>query len=331
MRAARVRTESMVQRMQKKSIAEGFELMDRGYNLGAMRLFIYKSETAPPFQLGPCYDAIATLLLQDDAKENFELAADKYDLIQQPVLAQVMRIRAVEAVEGPEAALAQARALVESVDAGRQAATSGDAKTKNGVGRAFNYVAELTAVTGSDPAAALPDVEYAIACGWDRVHTSHNLRGNLLQALGRNAEAQQAFEAAIQANPNIIQAYEALYPILRGSDPQRALEILTKAIEHHPRSVFIRDQAFLLSELGQDAAALELLDKYIASPPHEETESLAIGGTASATLLKAKAAVLADQGRLPDALGAAQEALKYVPGDEEAQRIIADIEQTAQE
>ncbi|PHR11930.1 MAG: hypothetical protein COA40_09190, partial [Aequorivita sp.] len=175
MRAARVRTESMAQRLAKKPMSEGFELWDRGYHLGAMRLFIFKAETSPPFQLGPCLDAVGHLLLNleeyADAKENFGYAAEKYELIQQPILAELMNVKGVEAMEGPASAVQRLQAYLSAADPNR-GASAFDAKTKAGVARSFAYLAELylkvdaTAHAGQ----AIADAEYAVSLGWDRVH-----------------------------------------------------------------------------------------------------------------------------------------------------------------
>lgn len=333
MRAARVRTESMAQRLAKKPISEGFDLWDRGYNLGAMRLFIFKAETSPPFQLGPCLDAVGHLLLNldeySDAKENFGFAAEKYDLIQQPVLAELMKIKGVEAMEGPQAALPLLQTFMTATDPARSAAQF-DAKTKAGVARSFAYLAELylkvDAAANAQQAAA--DAEYAVSLGWDRVHTGFVALGQAKQHSGDLAGALACFERALQLCPNYLLAYEhAIYCAKQLQDKAKALTLLDDAIRVHPRSTLIREKAFLISELGNDAEALQFLEQLIANPPPEETESVVVGGGGTlATLLKAKAAILADGGRMEEALAAAKQALEVNPGDEEAESIVADIQ-----
>lgn len=335
MRAARVRTESMAQRLSKKPISEGFDLMDRGYNLGAMRLFIFKAETSPPFQLGPCLDAVAHLLFgldeYADAKENFGFAAEKYDLIQQPILAEVMRIKGTEAISGPEAALPLLQALLARLDAGKQIHTSSDTRAKNGLARAYAYHAELLLKTDAAANAIVAglDAEYSTTIGWDRQHTAWLLLGQAKQQVGDLAGASQAFDRAIQLVPNYLAAYEAAINVSKGlgSEPAKLLKLLETAIGIHPRSMLLREKAFALSDQGQDAAALTFLDELIANPPPEETDSISFGsGGTVATLLKAKAAILADAQRLPEALAAAKAAVEANPGDEEAVAIAADIE-----
>lgn len=326
----------MAQRLAKKPISEGFELWDRGYTLGAMRLFIFKAETSPPFQLGPCLDAMGHLLAAigegQDAKENFGYAAEKYELIQQPILAQIMTALGLDASEGPAAALPVIQNLIATSDPSRQAHEM-DAKHKSALGRAYYVRAYL--LFSLDPEAnaqaALDDAIYAAQCGWDRVHVAHFLIGEIKSQLGDAAGAVQAYENAIAANANHLESYLGLIGILSASDKPRALHYIDQAIAIHPRSALIRDKAFLLSELSGDNEAIQFLDAYIANPPHEETEALVMGGATSATLLKAKAAILADGGRLAEAAAAAQEALKLSPGDEEAERILADIQAVEQQ
>jgi len=87
----------------------------------------------------------------------------------------------------------------------------------------------------------------------------------------------------------------------------------------HPKSALIRQLAFAMSDLGQDTEALAMLDGHIANPPHEETEALfTAAGQATAVFQKAKAAILADAGKMAEAAACVAEALKAAPGDEEA-------------
>ena len=336
MRAARVRTESMAQRLSKKPISEGFDLMDRGYNLGAMRLFIFKAETSPPFQLGPCLDAVGHLLLgleeYADAKENFGYAAEKYDLIQQPILAEVMRIKGTEAVEGPEVALPQLQSLIERLDAARQIHTSNDTRAKNGLARAYAYHAELLLKVdaATNAAKAAIEAEYSTVIGWDRQHTAWLTLGLARQQVGDLAGASAALDRAIQLNPNYLAAYESAIHVNKAlGQAQKLQQLLDAAIAIHPRSMLLREKAFALSDAGQDGEALTYLDALIANPPPEETDSISFGsGGTVATLYKAKAAILADAQRLPEALAAAKAAVEANPGDDEAAAIAGDIEAT---
>jgi tetratricopeptide (TPR) repeat protein len=300
-----------------------------------MRLFIFKAETSPPFQLGPCLDAVAHLLfgLEEyvDAKENFGFAAEKYDLIQQPILAEVMRIKGTECSDGPEAALPLVQALIGRLDPGKQIHASSDTRAKNGLARAYAYLAELLlktdATANAVPAASA--AEYSTTIGWDRQHTAWLLLGQAKQQFGDLAGAGQAFDRALQIAPNFLAAYEASINVNKGlkSEPEKLLKLLDAAIAIHPRSLLLREKAFALSDAGQDAEALAYLETLIANPPPEETDSISFGsGGTVATLYKAKAAILADGQKLPEALAAAKAAVEANPNDEEAVAIAQDIE-----
>lgn len=329
-RAARVRTESMAQRLAKKPISEGFELWDKGFFLGAMRLFIFKAESSPPFQLGPCLDAVAHLLERmgelADAAENFGFAAEKYDLIQQPTLASLMKIKIIQCNHGPAEAAIALTALISEIDASRNATDLPDAKSKAAIARVYNARGEaILAQDEGDLKQALEDFTYASQIGWDRSHIALNNIGVTKQRLGDSKGAIEAFEKAIAANPKFLQPYLIMSQILRADDPKRTLDILTQAIEVHPRSAIIRDKAFLMSEMKDDAGAIALLDTMLADPPVEEGEGIGEKGATEATLYKAKAAILADLGRMEEALAAAEAALAKVPTDVEAEQMVADI------
>ena len=47
----------------RKPLSEGFELWDRDYMLGALRLFQCKLEVAPPFEVAACLDAVGDILV----------------------------------------------------------------------------------------------------------------------------------------------------------------------------------------------------------------------------------------------------------------------------
>lgn len=329
-----MRTESMAQRLAKQSIPEGLALMDKGYNLGAMRLLTVKAETAPPFQLAPCLEAIATILLRldetDDAAENFGYAAEKYSMINQTVLGEVMKARMVEAKAGPEEALKEVEAILQKADPEGKIGETPDSKTRQNIARAYHLRADLNMQLGKTEA-AVADAQRAISLGWDRVFDGHYLLGQLLLEMGDAEGAEASFSEAVKRNPNFLPAFEALVPLLQAKGESARItliETLNRAIEIHPRAQLIRAKAFALSESGKDAEALQMLDQYVANPPHEETEALfSSAGTAEAVFLKAKAAVLGDLGRVEEAIAAAQQALAKVPGDEEASAMLNDLNQ----
>ncbi|KAH9601468.1 hypothetical protein LSM04_002362 [Trypanosoma melophagium] len=335
MRQRRTRTESMVQRFARTAISEGFDLWDKDYLLGAMRLFLFKGETAPPFQVGPCMDATGEILMQmeeyEDAAEQFTLAAEKYALIQRHDMAQLMRIKAAECTQGPEEALRQVTAYI-----------SEQREMTPALARAHAYHAQLLLKTAKDVGAVAPEAVAAarLACDncWDRVHVAHLTLGDALCAAGRPSEGCEEYVRAVEANGNCMAALERHMSVLRarlrdatdeavqGGLRSDLLQLLDAAIALHPRPALLREKAFLLSETAGDAAALAFLDPLIRHPPPEEADAAAAHTVA--TLLKAKAAILADSGSMGEALAAAEAALRESPGDEEAAAIVAEIQQS---
>ncbi|RNF20268.1 uncharacterized protein Tco025E_03840 [Trypanosoma conorhini] len=343
-RQGRRRTESTVQRFSKTAIGEGFQLWDRDYLLGAMRLFLFKGETAPPFQVGPCMDATGEILVQmeeyEDAAEQFMGAASKYALIQQPELARLMEIKALECSQGPQAALEKVTPYL-----AQQTAAPTFRGLTPALARMQAYKADLMLKTAGDAETTEKAVEAARqAChsGWDRIHVAYILVGDGLQALGRFEEACEAYADAVKSNANCIAAMERQMGVLRifiaeTTDESRQkqlrqdlLQLLDSAIALHPRPTLLREKAFLLSETEGDAAALQFLDPLILNPPPEEADAAGgVAGRTVATLLKAKAAILADGGKLGEALQIARAALQESPGDEEAEAIVAELQEAA--
>lgn len=342
----RRRTESMVQRFSKTSIGEGFDLWDRDYLLGAMRFFLFKAETAPPFQVGICMDATGEILVQmeeyEDAGEQFSAAAAKYTLIQKPELAKLMSMKAVECSQGPHAALDQVTGFL----AEQRAALASGGMTP-ALARIHAYQAELllkTAEDGAKKELVTKAAEVArLACfsGWDRAHTAHVVLGNALRLLGRIDEAREEYAAAVRSNASCITALERHMDLLKVLIEEAADEarvqalnndlrrLLDSAIALHPRSTLLRAKAFVLSETEGDAAALAFLDPLIQNPPPEEADAAGgvVVGETLATLLKAKAAILADGGNMDEALRVAEAALRESPSDDEAAAIVAEIRQ----
>ncbi|CBH14332.1 Tetratricopeptide repeat, putative [Trypanosoma equiperdum] len=345
MRQGRVRTESTVQRFAKTPIGEGFDLWDRDYLLGAMRLFLFKAETAPPFQVGPCMDATGEILVQleelEDAREQFSIAAEKYLITQQQQLAKIMEIKALECERGPQAALEELTAFLK-----KETASTNATAVPAPITRAYAYQAELLLKTATPetPELFTEAVETAkLACNhaWDRVHMGYVVLGDALKASGCPDEARKAYSEAFETNRNCITALERHIEVLKeyiaeSNDDMRIealrkelLPLLESAISLHPRPTLIREKAFLLSETLGDAAALEFLDPLICNPPPEEADAAGnVGGRTVATLLKAKAAILADGGKMQEALEVAEAALKESPSDEEAKAIVAELRES---
>jgi len=329
-RSARIRTESMAVKLSKQPISEGYALWDKGYVLGAMRLFIFKAESVPPFQLAGCLDAIAHLMMQveefEDAIENFTNAAEKYEMIQHPILAKYCRAKILEAKSDPAGALAAVNELLKEF----QGDLSGkDAKTKAGLARVFFYRAELLVKT-DDIANAIADATQAVALGWDRVHTGQILLGNLLAMKGNKDASLSAFKSAT-SNINSYAAYEGvalgLKDLKRFSE---ALPFFDHALSLQTKTTLIREKAFCLAEIeGKDVEAIALLDQYIKEPPKEEFDPT-IPPLPRCTLHKAKAAVLADAGKFGEALAVLEAAKELDASDAEIPGMITQIKDAQQ-
>lgn len=364
MSETRKRTESLSKIYSKKPISEGYNLWDREYLLAAMRVFTFKAEGAPPFVLAVYLDALAEITLQmrdfEDAAEQFAIAAGKYQLIDQKVLADLMRFRVMEVSSSAEIALEQVKAYLEAQDPQRNGGGEGaTAQTKSAFARVHAYLADLLlrSVEDDTPAGlssaprstdvlvqARAAAELAVRLGWDRDHCGYLILGDVYVVIGDYAKAKEAFGKAIEKCPHYAKAIErqigVLQQLARAADEQNdeaahtainteLLQLLNKSIEVHPLANTFREKAFLLSEMQGDEAALSFVAQSLEHPPQEEID--VIGSSAketTTTLLKAKAAILADGDQLDAALEAANKALEVNPSDEEAQSIVRDIRES---
>jgi len=331
MKGARVRTESMVQKLAKQPMSEGFVLMDKQYLLGAMRLLTVKAENSPPFQLGPCLEAIANICAQlkeaEDAVENYGYAAEKFDLIMQPVVANIMRGKAIEQQQGTQAALNFMDEVIKTADPENKILSMPDGKPKEHLARAYHFRSELKLSLDIADSSAIDDAQTAAAVGWDRGFLAHYTLGLLMLKTGDNAAALAAFSQAASLNNNFVDALDGMLELLNDK-PDQWLATMDKIIALHPRAEDIRAKAFKLSELQRDAEALALLDQWIASPPQEEAVGRGVYMSPQETkvlFLKSKAIIYADQGNFADAKTAAQQALEIAPGDAEVEKLLEDI------
>lgn len=348
----RKRTESLAKLYAKKPISEGYTLWDRDYLLAAMRIFTFKAEAAPPFLLAPCLDALAEITLQmrdyEDACEQFAIAAGKYQMIDQKNLADLMRFKMTEVSSSAEIALEQLRAYLKAEDPERNGGGGGEAvdgKKKTALARAYAYLGDLilSSMDEDQPKEsglveqALEAAQLAVRLGWDRDHVGWVVLGDAYAAKEDYVKAKEAYGEALKKCPHYAKALErqvGIVEVLANSgDPTTTkaelLELLNQSIEVHPLANTFREKAFLLSEIQGDDAALAFVDGLIANPPQEEIDFIASSSKETlSTLLKAKAAILADAEKLDDALTAANAALDANPGDEEAKTIIRDIRES---
>eukprot|EP01059_Diplonema_ambulator_P008706 TRINITY_DN1837_c0_g2_i1.p1 TRINITY_DN1837_c0_g2~~TRINITY_DN1837_c0_g2_i1.p1 ORF type:complete len:376 (+),score=112.45 TRINITY_DN1837_c0_g2_i1:1146-2273(+) len=328
---SRVRTESMIQRLAKKPISEGFELWDKDYLLGALRLFQCKLDSSPPFELAPCREAVACILAaideDEEAIEMFNMAAEKYDLIQKPLVAGLMRAKAAELTEGEEVALKLVNDCIAKGNMENQ-------KEIPQLGRLYSYRADLNGKAGRITE-GIADCEKALSLHpgrfepGDLEHITHHQLGKLYESLKDTQAAEKCFMEALKCRNIYFPSCEALIPIKKAQeDLEGALVHIENAFALHPKANLLREKAFLYSEMGRDEEGLKICNDGIADPPTEETEALTGHSTSKAILYKAKAAILADAGRLEEAKAALEGALEQDGSDIEAIRMSADVNTT---
>lgn len=352
----RKRTESLSKMYAKKPISEGYALWDREYLLAAMRVFTFKAEGAPPFVLAPYLDSVAEITLQmrdlEDAAEQFAIAAGKYQLIDQKVLADLMRFKVTEVSSSAEIALEQVQAYLAAQDPQRNGGGEGaTAQRKSAFARVYAYLADLLLnsldeepASGAVLTQARTAAELAVQLGWDRDHCGWLVVGDVYVASGDFEKAKDAYGNALKKCPHYAKGLErqiGVYQQLarsadeRGDEAGKAalnaelLALLSRSIEVHPLANTYREKAFLLSEMQGDEAALAFVADVLENPPQEQID--VVGSSAketTSTLLKAKAAILADGDQLDAALEAASKALEVNPGDEEAKSIISDLHES---
>eukprot|EP01059_Diplonema_ambulator_P022596 TRINITY_DN3791_c2_g1_i1.p1 TRINITY_DN3791_c2_g1~~TRINITY_DN3791_c2_g1_i1.p1 ORF type:complete len:416 (+),score=113.87 TRINITY_DN3791_c2_g1_i1:73-1248(+) len=338
-KAGRIRTESMIDRLGRKPLSEGFELWDKDYMLGALRLFQCKLEVAPPFEVAACLDAVGDILAgieePEEALEHYNQAVDKYTMINKTILADLMRCKAVELQEGKgcEAALEAVDKCLASFDARLAEGKTGEdllceAKGQGpALGRLYLYRAELLkCLEKFDESLAAANTAIDLKC--DRIHLAYGTLGDIQMDLDNVDEAIEAYKKAVEAKPSFVAAHESWIKALRSlGDDDTALSIIDNVLKLHPKAVLIRDKAFVLSNKKQDEQALALLDEAIANPPHEETETLSAAGSGPSvlTLRKAKSAILADLSRFEEANEELSMILKVDPEEEEATAMRKDI------
>eukprot|EP01062_Namystynia_karyoxenos_P066763 TRINITY_DN60700_c0_g1_i1.p1 TRINITY_DN60700_c0_g1~~TRINITY_DN60700_c0_g1_i1.p1 ORF type:complete len:434 (+),score=183.71 TRINITY_DN60700_c0_g1_i1:96-1304(+) len=326
---SRVRTESMIDRLGRKQLGEGYDLWDKDFPLSALRLFQCKLEVAPPFEVAACFDSIAEILSSlgegAEAREHFSTAAEKYNTINKPVLSELMKVKESELGDGPQSALNKLVKFLEPFDHRRAQGKAGaDLLGEEGklqgpaVGRCYLYRAEL--LGGLERAEeGIVCAEFAADLQYERSHLAHSCRGDLLCALERYGEALGAYQAAVRVREIFFTGYESCVRCLRlEGREEEAIDYIDRAMKLHPKATLVRDKAFILSNLGKVDDAVLLLTRAAHEPPFDETEALPTKAQSEATLYKAKAAVLAEARRYEDANYALEHALRSVPDDEEA-------------
>ena len=377
----RVRTESMIVRLSKKSISEGFELLDKGYVLGAMRLFMFKADTAPPFEAVICFDCIGQILLQmgelEDAAEHFENATERYQMIMQPILSELMRVQKIQATQGASEAIAKCLQLIDAQLEGKEVGTElsdmfPDLKSKSAMCRVYATLAGLyvelvntyldenniDSLENNTPdaqrhcvhiqdllAKALVAINASLSIGkWDRIHMAIYTKAQILERKSKfsphgaqSTEYLDLYKQCIDMNGNYILAYEKLLSHCSMVDANAKSplthdlveNLFQQALSHHPKSDIIVQFAYFLSDISKDNEGIALLDKYISEPPNEEGKSFIITKDSTEQLIsklyRAKAAILADNDLVHEAIESVQQGLALCPSDELSNKMLADL------
>eukprot|EP01063_Lacrimia_lanifica_P025680 TRINITY_DN335_c0_g1_i1.p1 TRINITY_DN335_c0_g1~~TRINITY_DN335_c0_g1_i1.p1 ORF type:complete len:328 (+),score=130.99 TRINITY_DN335_c0_g1_i1:59-1042(+) len=322
-KASRIRTESMIDRLGRKPLSEGYELWDKDYMLGALRLFQCKLEVAPPFEQAACLDAVGDILTgieeADEAREHYMHAVVKYRMINKNALAKLMECKMYELTEG--------HTTEDTIQQVEKALAELDGKGGAALGRVHLYHAELLRMVERNDE-ALAAVTESINLDCERKHLAHGVKGDILMTLDRGNDAIAAYQDAIEEKDCFVPAYESLIRVFRSEGrEEEALEVIDAVMKLHPKAVLLRDKAFILSNLQKDQDALDCLNEAIENPPQEETEQLSDSSLSRQLLLKAKAAILADLGTFPEALQVLTSILENDPNEEEALMMKKDIEQ----
>eukprot|EP01065_Artemidia_motanka_P035430 TRINITY_DN43336_c0_g1_i1.p1 TRINITY_DN43336_c0_g1~~TRINITY_DN43336_c0_g1_i1.p1 ORF type:complete len:571 (+),score=232.06 TRINITY_DN43336_c0_g1_i1:55-1713(+) len=330
---SRVRTESMIDRLGKKPMSEGFELWDKDYVLGSLRLFQCKLEVAPPFEVAGCYDAVAEILTiledTDEAVTNFEEASKKYSMINKSRMSALMACMATGLTSGPDAALASLERSLESFDkkfaAGSSADEVAEGDDKAALAREYLYRAQTLNAVGKHKEAA-EAADHAFKLGGLRPHLALLEKATALHAADSVDGAIQACKDAVSMRPCYFAAFEKLgtLQVEREESCDEGVAALQSAFAIHPKASLTCAAAFAVSDQGKNDQAIKMLSDVLEKPPQEEGEDVE---QSRATLLKARAAVYADIEKFAEAIKDAQGALKECPGDEEIRSMLEQLQE----
>ncbi len=92
--------------------------------------------------------------------------------------------------------------------------------------------------------------------------------GVIDQQTGRTTNARAEFERALEIDPHFISALYSEATLLRSSDPERAIELMKRAVTEEPKTTAIRLQlGLLLAEKGRKSEAEEAFRGAVAVDP----------------------------------------------------------------
>ncbi len=113
-------------------------------------------------------------------------------------------------------------------------------------------------------ARALKQLETAISLDPGLVEAYFN-KGIVLQRIGNNTEAEQAYRKALEGRPKLIEAYANLADLYRQQkDFTRALEVLDAGLKQAPESaLLLNNRALVLRQMGSVDQAIEEVRKIL--------------------------------------------------------------------
>ncbi|CAD2220193.1 hypothetical protein, conserved [Angomonas deanei] len=265
-------------------------------------------------------------------------------MVQQLLLSEMMTVKILEINEGTAAAIQAMEELIKKYQkTPEEIVALTDKKERAAYARAYLYLAELylTHPSGVEelPAEQLTKAKEAAQLSttvgkgvWERVHHAYNVLGDALEQSGDLQGAKEAYQSAVTLCPYYVECLERLIAVseeLSEGTPgqEEHLLLLEALLRAHPSADRLREKAFLLSELQGDEKALAFIAEQLTEgPPQQEMESVGEASSNTAcVLLKAKAAILADSGRMKEALEAALQAKEADPDDAETAKLIEDI------
>jgi Flp pilus assembly protein TadD len=92
--------------------------------------------------------------------------------------------------------------------------------------------------------------------------------GLIAQQNGRTLDARAAYDKALKVDPSFMSALFSEANLLKSSDPDRAMELLKRAVAAQPKAATIRMQlGLLLAAKGRDTAAEDEFRRAVATDP----------------------------------------------------------------
>jgi Flp pilus assembly protein TadD len=92
--------------------------------------------------------------------------------------------------------------------------------------------------------------------------------GIIAQQKGNAVDARAAYDKALKADPSFMSALFSEALLLKSSDPDRAMELLKRAVATEPKAATVRMQlGLIMAEKGRDHEAEEEFGRAVAADP----------------------------------------------------------------